>query len=936
MFCSLLPLVVITLAAAWHIRQTLLDASRAESLTVARLIAADIGQVSQHTEQLLTALAVSLRDRRTLNEACAPIQRLARAYPYYHQLAVADAGGSILCTAVPLQGPVNVGDREYFRELLERRAYVTSPLIRSRSTHALTLVGALPLLDVEGRVKGALLASIDLDWMRRLIAQIQLPEAAVVSVVDGGGTILARFPDGAVHVGKKVPDLERFLEMIRSQGEGTGDMRGHDAVERVIAFSQVHGFGREPLFVRVGIPRSVADAYAARLLYLGVGALLLVGVLAAAAAWIGSRRLVLEPVERLIGAAERLGSGDLSARTGLAHDGTELGRLAEKLDQLASSVQRHERALRTLSGCNRNLIRNQSGQDLLNNMCAVAVERGGYRAASVVFANNGSVSVVARAGARPGLFRAFGVAWSDMSAGESVVMRAVRSGTPCVVHDLAESAEFAYWQDELRALEMNALIALPLRAEDRVLGAFVLIAAEREAFDADEIHLLLEMADDLAYGIFVLRNRVRQANAEARVAYASTHDPLTGLPNRSALLSHLESAMADSKGEAKPLAVLAVHIERVQELFDALGYDPTNRILIELADRLRGTGVDKGLTARVSVEDFCVVLASRQVAQAEEISRRIHAALSEAVPLGDARIEVQVSVGAAEYPVHGDIADLLVRRAVLASREGARRDAVYFMYRGATERENPARLALVAELRAAIENGQLALHYQPKLDIASGKIVAAEALVRWRHPQRGMVPPGEFIGVAEQTGLIRPLTAHIIALEVNQQQAWRAMGVQLPVAVNISARTLLEPQWQRHLTGVLGERGIAPDMIELEITESALVEEPTIAALVLTTLRDLGFRIHIDDFGTGYSSLNYLVSLPVHALKIDRTFVASMKANHDAYLVVSSVVSMAHGLGLRVIALGTLRDLGSNEAQGYFIAKPMPAEEFVKQLAALE
>jgi EAL domain-containing protein (putative c-di-GMP-specific phosphodiesterase class I) len=273
---------------------------------------------------------------------------------------------------------------------------------------------------------------------------------------------------------------------------------------------------------------------------------------------------------------------------------------------------------------------------------------------------------------------------------------------------------------------------------------------------------------------------------------------------------------------------------------------------------------------------------------------------------------------------------------VLAAREGGRRDAPFYVYSGATERENPARLALVSELRAAIDGDQLRLFYQPKIDIASGRIVAAEALVRWFHPQKGMIPPAEFIPVAEQTGLIRPMTLRILELAVQQQRSWSRGGAPVPVAVNISARSLLDPRWQLQLTGMLAQWDVDPSLIEIEITESALVEEPAIAAVVLSTLRETGFRIYIDDFGTGYSSLSYLVSLPAHALKIDRSFVVAMGRSREAYSVVSSVVSMAHGLGLRVVAEGVetekdlemLDRLGCDEAQGYFIAKPLPAAEF--------
>jgi EAL domain-containing protein (putative c-di-GMP-specific phosphodiesterase class I) len=290
-------------------------------------------------------------------------------------------------------------------------------------------------------------------------------------------------------------------------------------------------------------------------------------------------------------------------------------------------------------------------------------------------------------------------------------------------------------------------------------------------------------------------------------------------------------------------------------------------------------------------------------------------------------------VGAAFFPGHGDDAEALVRRASIAAREGFRRDISYSVYDGATARENPARLALASDLRSAIETRQLVLHYQPKVRLADGAHCGSEALVRWQHPGRGMVPPMEFVALAEEIGLIRSLTYQVLDIAVRQQHAWAGA---LPIAVNLSARNLYDPSLLASLDGLFGTWGVPRELIHFEITESALVDDPQAAQRALLELRSRGAELYIDDFGTGYSSLSYLVKLPVQALKIDRSFIREMGHSAQARGVVASIISMAHNLGLKVVAEGVetaadaalLREMACDEAQGYFFARPLAAAAY--------
>jgi diguanylate cyclase len=441
------------------------------------------------------------------------------------------------------------------------------------------------------------------------------------------------------------------------------------------------------------------------------------------------------------------------------------------------------------------------------------------------------------------------------------------------------------------------------------------------------------MAADLAFGIQTIRARLQLETAHADAEHAARHDPVTGLPNRATLVRQLEYFVRIANTTGEPATVLVICMPRMKDLFDGLGYKTCDRILSILAARLQAFNSLGGFVARISYDEFGIGLGRHNLEESGPIALLLQRLFEQPVELEGSWIEVQASIGIAALPDHGKEPDLLLRRAGFTAREAARRDLARLVYSGETERENPLRLSLVAELRKAIDHHHLTLHYQPKVDIRSGRMHSVEALVRWMHPEKGMVSPAQFIPLAEQTGLIRPMTYAILEIAAQQQSAWMAKGLQTTIAVNITARTLVDPQFAPRLADTLARHRVPAELIAIEITESSMVDDPEGARRMLLQLQGSGHPIYIDDFGTGYSSLSHLVNLPVKALKIDRSFVSEMSKNRDAYLVVSSVISMAQNLGLYVVAEGVetaqdvalLRELGCDQGQGYLFCKPAPA-----------
>lgn len=944
---SILPMLALVLFLSYQQRAQEMRETGERTQVLARVVAAQQTQILAQTRQLMTGLALSPQRYagELLGERCAShLAALLDAFPIYHQVFFALPDGGVRCAARPLRKPVNIADREYFRRALATRAFTLSGVIYGRDSHAYTVAAAQPLIGAADRVLGVLVASVDLYWIGDTLRTAALPDNTVVSLVDASGTILARFPGTGSYLGRKVPDLEFFRSAIADSVSEPAESTDGDGLERFVSYAGVP-FKSGDLYLRVAVPSWYLEQAAASSLRQGLTGLAVVLAATLLLAWIAAERLVARPIARLTDTTERLGRGDLSARTGIERHGGEIGRLASSFDQLAGHLERTRRALRTLSAGNRALLREQDEASLLAQMCRVAVEVGRYPLAFVCYARDDeakSVDVIARHGADDGLLDSLAMTWADTERGHGSVGTAIRSGQAAFVRHIATDPNAAPWRAEILKRGFASVVSLPLRVEARVIGTYSLFAAEPDAFDGDEVELLDEMAADLSFGIEAIRRRARQIEAERAMERALTHDAVSGLPNRGRFLVRVDEALGEALRQDNPAAVLVAHLPHLQALYEALGYDPANAALREVAGRLRRTVGDDARIAHLQLDEFGVLLPTGDDARAKSAADDIGRALTAPVNLGEAQVEIQASIGASFYPGHGKEAELLVRRAAIAARDAARKDLPYLAYRGATERENPARLALVGELRRAIERQAMTLHFQSKHGLCADEAVGAEALLRWQHPQRGMVPPNEFVPVAEETGLIRPMTYMVIDLAVRQLRAWLDTGIALPVAVNLSARNLFDPALHDRIEGLLNTWGVPGKLLEFEITESALIEDPEGARNALRRLAELGGKLYIDDFGIGYSSLNYLVTLPVHALKIDRSFVARMTRNPQARLVVQSVVSMAHSLGLRVVAEGVeteddaaiLRELACDEAQGYLFGKPIPAQAFAERFGA--
>ena len=432
----------------------------------------------------------------------------------------------------------------------------------------------------------------------------------------------------------------------------------------------------------------------------------------------------------------------------------------------------------------------------------------------------------------------------------------------------------------------------------------------------------------------------RQAQENDRLA---RYDQLTGLPNRTLFRERAAQALGADGPRARPVAVLLLDIDAFKQINDTLGHRTGDEVLREVARRLQTRLGPDAVLARLGNDEYAILqplTKGNGVADALVVAVDAQAEMERPIVLDGVALNVELSIGIAFVPDHADDADTLLQRADMAlDRARARRGRVE-VYSPEHHQSGAARLALLGEVRPALERGEFVLHYQPQLDLASGRIDGVEALLRWQHPERGMVAPLEFISLIEQTALVGPVTLHVIDLALCQLAAWRALGLQLGISVNLSARNLHDPELAREIEALLHTHAVPPAALTVEVTESAAMADPDLAVGVLETLRALGVGVSIDDFGSGHASIAYLARLPASELKIDRSFVSRMCESPREEAIVRTTIDLARHLELRVVAEGIetaaacerLAAMGCDAAQGYLISRPAPAEELTDWL----
>jgi diguanylate cyclase (GGDEF)-like protein len=578
--------------------------------------------------------------------------------------------------------------------------------------------------------------------------------------------------------------------------------------------------------------------------------------------------------------------------------------LLEKTAALEAQQQRIERlnrTLATLSAINALIVRADDSHALLEEACRIAVEKGGFRLAAVGLADrNRRLTLAARAG----------------EGSPERELERLKIGTHAVLWNDAQSGSF---------------VALPLIVNEQPAGVLLLYARVRDFFDEEEMRLLHELAGDISFALHHLEQK-------AEMDYLAYHDSLTDLPNRSLFTDRMTQALNAARREKRFAAAVFVDVERFRMVNETFGRKAGDDLLRTIASRLHDVAREQDTVARMGADHFAIAVApfDRPGDTTHWLIERLEQAFVQPIVVDGVELRVALKVGIAVFPADGESTESLCANAETALSKAKELNQRYLFYAPEMNARVAESLAMENRLRRALEEGRLALHYQPKIDVRTGAVAGLEALIRWTDPELGSVPPSKFVGLLEETGMILAAGRWALRQAASDSRHWQSLGMNVPrIAVNVSAIQLRQRDFVDSVLEAISEFGGEKPLLDLEITESVLVDDIEESTRKLQTLRRAGVEVSVDDFGTGYCSLSYLARLPVDILKIDRSFVVRMHDVGYPRNIVAMIVSLAHTLGLKVIAEGVedneqvhlLKELGCDQIQGYYVSVPVPADE---------
>jgi diguanylate cyclase (GGDEF)-like protein/PAS domain S-box-containing protein len=602
------------------------------------------------------------------------------------------------------------------------------------------------------------------------------------------------------------------------------------------------------------------------------------------------------------------------------------------------------RALKLLSKCNTLLIHTDNEQKLLEGICHLAVETGGYLMAWVGFAEYGTVKnvrAVAQSGFEEDYLDNIKITWDETEFGQGPTGTAIRTRSTVVNQNCLSNPKMAPWRDAAIARGYQSSIGLPLAINNHVLGALTIYSSEPFTFSEAEVELLNELANDLAYGIATLRTRHERDEAERKLDFLTYHDSLTGLPNRLLLRDRVEQAIAFATQESANVALLFLDLDNFKQINDNFGHALGDQLLLGAVERLKKCLSETDTMSRLSGDEFIILLPKvLDLGTVEAIAQGILEDFADPFNLDGRVLSASFSIGISIYPNDGSEFGVLLQNADAAlyqAKDAGRNTYRFFSHKmNVDETEN---IKLQGQLRNAIKQQEFILHFQPQIDAVSGKINGAEALVRWQHPELGLVYPGRFIPLAERSGLIIPLGEWVLNEACRQAQVFQKTNHIPPIvmAVNLSAMQFKRGNIIDTVANALSASGLPANQLELEITESILIQDIEVVIKALHDLKKIGVKLSIDDFGTGYSSFSYLKRLAVDKLKVDQSFVRDMTNDPGDAAIVNAIIQLGHILQMTVIAEGVenegqmelLKKYKCDEIQGYLISHPLPPDKFV-------
>jgi diguanylate cyclase (GGDEF)-like protein len=595
--------------------------------------------------------------------------------------------------------------------------------------------------------------------------------------------------------------------------------------------------------------------------------------------------------------------------------------------------------LAALSATNEAIMRASSRDELFQLVCEAVVAGAKFTSTTIALAqpDNEFLKTVATTGPTADHVKTLRFSTSaDHPEGRGLSGTAFRTGRPSVSNDFQSDSRTSHWHGNATGTKSGA--GLPLIVDGKPVGVFLFLSSERDTFTPDLVELLRRLAENVSFALQNFDRSDEKVRADQQIQSLATHDGLTGLPNRMMFNQLLEQSIKSARRKASKCAVLFIDLDRFKVINDSLGHDVGDALLVEVATRLRSCIRENDVVARLGGDEFVIVLSDVfNCEQIEFVARKVLADLLPSLKLAGHECRTTGSIGIAVFPDNGSDAQTLTKNADMAmylAKEEGKND--FRFYSPDIKSQSVERLMLESNLRHALELNQFALHYQPKIEAATGQINGVEALLRWAHPDLGDLPPMKFIPLAEETGLIIPIGRWVLRTACAQNMAWQQEGLpMISMAVNLSPRQFQDDHLLRDIDEVLKGTGMPAHLLQLEITESMVMQNVSRAIKLLDEIQDRGVRLAIDDFGTGYSSMSLMKQFPIDTIKIDRSFVRDLVESSQDRAIATAIISMGKALGLTVVAEGVetteqnelLCGLFCDELQGFLFSKPVPANE---------
>jgi len=619
-------------------------------------------------------------------------------------------------------------------------------------------------------------------------------------------------------------------------------------------------------------------------------------------------------------------------------------------DKARTEVQKERltRMLAALSATNEAIIRASSRPELFELVCEAAAKGGKFTSTSICLTRPDSdyVDVVSAAGPTAASAREVKISTSEAHPeGRGVGGTALRSRQACIINDYLADPRGQAFYARARRDGANSGAAFPLFVQGRVVGIMIFISLEKETFTPEFAELLQRLVGNVSFALENFDRVDEKTQADERIEYLASHDSLTNLPNREMFNGMLRRAIDAAERYRRQFAVLFIDLDRFKVINDSLGHDAGDMLLVEVGGRLRRALRSSDVVARLGGDEFVVILEeTAERPEVERIAGELLSVLSQPLQLSGHECHTTASIGIAMYPSDGADIQTLTKNADMAmylAKEDGKNGFRFFTKEFKTQ--SIERLKLESALRRALERDQFCLHYQPKIDMASGQITGVEALLRWNHPDLGTVSPGQFIPLAEETGLIVPIGRWVLEEACAQNMAWQRRGLRpVTMAVNLSPRQFADPNLLHDVDEALAASGMSSVLLQLEVTESMVMRNVSRAIKVLDAIQSRGIRLAIDDFGTGYSSMSLMKQFPIDTIKIDRSFVRDLPVDSEDQAIAQAIISMGKALGMTVIAEGVetveqeafLRSHACDEMQGFLFSKPLPAQQMAELLRA--